>query len=55
MNGHAMEYCPKKISKFLLLHGHDKAAKKHPHQKHFQGTYLLESSLDGTKAVNPVI
>ena len=28
---------------------------KNPHQKHLQGTYLLESSLDGTKAVNPVI
>ena len=27
MNGHAMEYCPKKLSNFLLLHGHDKAAK----------------------------
>lgn len=40
MNGHAMEYCPKKISKFLLLHGHDKAAKKST-PKTFAGNILV--------------
>ena len=40
MNGHAMEYCPKKLSKFLLLHGHDKAAKKST-PKTFAGNILV--------------
>ena len=38
MNGHAMDYCPQQLSKLLLLHGQDKAA-KNIHTKNICGEH----------------